>query len=179
MNKNKTVMLLLLMSLALNLYLFLKLYGKEFNELISSLDESGVIYREECPKEVVRSRVCSIEVLEKRSDFAMIRVHYHYVKGEEHTNRIVVKAHKGSHDNVVGTRGGFGLIEGENSIDIPFGMYRADTYREDQPYISKYIMVEAKGITEDGKRYTSPHIFRVFADYEHPWFTIGEASSWR
>lgn len=137
------------------------------------------IYKESCPLAPLKSKICSIEVIEKRSDFAMIRVHYHYVKGQEHSNKVVAKANKGSHDNVVGTKGGFDLIEGDNIIEIPLGVYAPGVYSAEKPYMSEYIMVEAKGLTEDGKRYTKPHIFRIFAKYKREWFTHGNNSSWQ
>ena len=137
-----------------------------------------MIYKGTCSFTPLKSEICSIEVLEKRSDFAMLRIHYHYVKGNEHSNKIVVKANKGSHDNVVGTQGGFDLIEGDNIIDIPFGMYESHIHTKTKTYLSKYIMVEAKGLTEDGKSYTTPHIFRVFADYSHPWYIKNGQRSW-
>ena len=178
MNKLKIITALFFISLVLNLYFLARLFGPEMG-LILWPRVTGIIYREDCPESVIKSRVCSIEVLEKRSDFAMVRIHYHYIKGEEHSNRIVVKANKGSHDNVVGTRSAFDLKEGDNIIDIPFGMYRAGKYSKDRPYMSKFIMVEAQGISEDGKRYISPRIFQVYADYEHPWYTEGEYPSWQ
>ncbi len=179
MSKLKIITALLITSLALNCYFAVKIFGIHIGSPFSGVSETGIIYREDCPEDVVKNRICSIEVLEKRSDFAMVRVHYHYIKGHEYSNKIVVKSNKGSHDNVVGTRGGFDLVEGDNTIDIPFGMYKAGVYAKDDPYRSKFIMVKAQGITEDGKRYTSPHIFEVYAKYDHPWYTRSEKTSWQ
>ena len=179
MRKLRIIALLLLISLTLNIYLLIKTYNFEIASLLSGLSQSGIIYEESCPEVVVKNKICSIEVLEKRSDFSMVRVHYHYKKGEEYSNKIVVKANKGSHDNIVGTRGGFDLVEGDNTIDIPFGMYRGGIYTKEAPYNSKYIMVKAQGITEDGKRYTSPHIFEVYAKYDQLWYSNGENTSWQ
>lgn len=186
---------LLILSVSLNIY-FMTLPDKvksfaplalEAEEVVDEvtttvIDENttGVIYQQDCPKEVTESRICSIEVLEKRNDFAMVKVHYHYVKKvSDSTNRVVVKSNKGSHDNVVGTRGAFNLKEGDNTIDMPFGMYRAGTYSNSIPYISKYIMVKAREISADGKHYITPPIFEKFAKYEHVWFVDGDKPSWK
>ena len=179
MNKLKIVSVALFASLALNSLLLIKAYSIEIDKLLSNWYETDLIYKESCPDTVEKNRICSVKVLEKRSDFAMVRVHYHYKKSEEATNKVVVKANKGSHDNIIGTRGGFDLVEGDNTIDIPFGMYKGGVYTGEEPYVSKFIMVKAQGITEDGKRYTSPPIFEIYAKYEHPWYTVGENTSWQ
>ena len=173
-----TLIVFLVLSLGLNLFFLANVYNLEIKDLLSKLRNERVIYQEDCPDTAEKNQICSIELLERRSDFAMIRVHYHYVKGEEYSNTIVVKANKGSHDNVIGTRGGFDLVEGDNTIDIPFGMYRPGSYTKERPYRSNYIMVEARGLTEDGKRYTVPHIFRVYAKYDQAWYAEGGAVSW-
>lgn len=178
---------LLILSVSINIYLVTYAdKDKSFNplnvEVVEVTDENaiGVIYQKGCPKEVTKSRICSIEVLEKRTDFAMARVHYHYVKKvSDSTNRVVVKSNKGSHDNVVGTQGGFNLTEGDNTIDMPFGMYRPGTYSDSAPYFSKYIMVKAREISAGGKRYITPPIFEEFVKYEHAWFVDGEKPSWK
>ncbi|MFK5913248.1 MAG: hypothetical protein QM484_02660 [Woeseiaceae bacterium] len=186
---------LLILSVSLNIY-FMTLPDKvtSFTPLALEVEEvtdevatgvidentTGIIYQQDCPKKVTKSRLCSIEVLEKRSDFSMLQVHYHYVKNvSDSTNRIVVKSNKGSHDNVVGTRGGFNLKEGDNIIDMPFGMYRAGTYSDSEPYVSKYIMVKAREISAGGHRYITPPIFEKFAKYEHVWFVDGDKPSWK
>lgn len=179
MKNSRILVAFLIVSLGLNLFFFTKLYRFEITRVLSRLNDESIIYQDDCSESVVKNRICSIELLEKRSDFAMIRVHYHYIKGEEYSNTIVVKANKGSHDNVIGTRGGFDLIEGDNTIDIPFGMYRAGDYNKEHPYQSNYIMVEARGITEDGKRYTSPHIFQTYVKSDQEWYAEGGIISWR
>ena len=148
-------------------------------DAIPEKDADLNIYKEPCDRIVLKNKLCSVKLLEKRSDFAMIRVHYHYVKGKEDRNRIIVKANKGSHDNVIGTRGTFSLQEGNNVIDIPFGIYRHGDYLEDAPYLSKYIQIEAKGITKEGNHYTSPPIFQHFIPFEEEWFSPPEKSSWQ
>lgn len=177
---------LLLLSFSMNVYFFLpQNKSKIGNSVFTILDKNrsgktGIIYQQDCPNDVVESKICSIEVLEKRTDFAMVRVHYHYFKkANEDTNRIVVKSNKGSHDNVIGTRSAFHLKEGDNTIDLPFGMYRTGTYTRGNPYSSKYIMVQARGISKDSKYYITPPIFDVFANYDQEWYVDGEKSSWR
>lgn len=178
MSKFQITVSLLLISLALNVYLLIHSYNFDFRKIFPGLSDTGIIYRENCPEVVVKNRICSIEVLEKRGDFAMIRVHYHYKKAHEYSNRIVVKANKGSHDNVIGTKGRFDIVEGDNTIDISFGMYRGGKFTKDAPYTSKYIMVKAQGLTQDSKRYTSPHLLEVYAEYDQPWYTDGDNTSW-
>ena len=175
MNKLKIVYVFLVASLALNTYLLLKMNHFDISGLFSWLLDPRTIYYESCPNAVVKNRICSIKILEKQSDFSIVRVHYHYIKADEYYNTIVVKANKGSHDNVVGTRGGFDLIEGDNTIDIPFGMYQSYSYTQEKPYTSKFITVKAQGITEDRKRYTSPHIFDVSTKFEHPWYATRDS----
>ena len=179
MKNSKIIGALLVASLALNAYFLIDTFRFAVIDFLSRAYNENLIYMEDCPESVIKNQICSIELLEKRSDFAMIRVHYHYTKGEEYSNTIVASANKGSHDNVVGTRGGYDLIEGDNTIDIPFGLYRVGNHTKEHPYVSKYIMVEAKGITEDGKRYTSPHIFRVYVEIIQEWYPEGDAISWR
>lgn len=171
---------LLLLSLSMNVYLVTKPNKSKIGSHVSAVPNTGIIYQQECSNDVVSSKICRIEVLEKRTDFAMVRVHYHYVKKEsESSNRIVVKSNKGSHDNVIGTRSAFNLTEGNNTIDLPFGMYRAGSYSMDNPYTSKYIMVKAQGISEDNKHYITPPIFEIYANYDQEWFVDGEKPSWR
>ena len=179
MNKFRIIYVTLVISLILNSYLLLKMYGFEIGKLLSSLSQPGTIYIEKCPEIIDKSRICSIKLLEKRSDFSMLRLHYHYRKSEEYSNQLVVKANKGSHDNIVGTKRSFDLIEGDNTVDIPFGMYRGGIFNKDAPYKSKYIMIKARGIAKDGKSYTSPNIFEIFVNHELLWYTEGEDTSWQ
>lgn len=171
---------LLLLSLSMNVYLFSKPNKSKIGNSVTALPNTGIIYQQDCSNDVVSNKICRIEVLEKRTDFAMVRVHYHYVKQtNEDTNRIVVKSNKGSHDNVIGTRSAFHLKEGSNTIDLPFGMYKAGVYSGNNPYTSKYIMVKARGISKDGSRYITPSIFEVYANYNQEWYVDGEKPSWR
>ncbi len=183
MNKTKAV---LIASILLNIYMVFQLYRVESTNstviLKKSLNETpevGILQKEECPVDVTANRICSIEVIEKRTDFAMIKIHYHYVKGEEGHARIVVKANKGTHDNTIGTRGGPYLMEGSHTILIPFGLYNANAHQKETPYTSEYIVVRAQGISEDGKRYIKPNIFETFIKYKHSWYADGEGVSWR
>lgn len=137
------------------------------------------IYKKDCPYTVLESTICSIKIIEKRNDFILLRVHYHYKKGSEHSNTTIVRANNGSMDNHVGTQGGYILKMGNNTIDIPFGMYRAYDYTEKQPYTSNFIKVVALGITENGNEYTSPHIFNVTVNYNYSWYIIGEKNTWQ
>lgn len=178
MTKFKVVVVLLFISLAANAFFLLNTANLDYRRALSGFSGTGVIHQEECPDTVLRNRICRIEVLEKRGDIAMLRIHYHYRKGHEHSNRIVVKANKGSHDNIVGTKAAFHIVEGDNTIDIPFGMYRAGAFTKNEPYRSKYIMVRAQGLTEDSRNYTSPHLLELYAQYDQPWYMDGEDSSW-
>ncbi len=181
----KITITLLIASLIVNIYLLSKLYRIEttdqsitLQKLSKSTPAIGTIYQEECPTEVTISRICKVELVERRSDFAMIKIHYHYKKGEEGSNRIVVKANNGSHDNTVGTRSAHHLVEGSNTIHIPFGLYSAEEHQEGNPYISEYIVIRAKGISEDSKLYITPHLFEAYIKYKKSWYAVGEKTSW-
>ena len=144
-----------------------------------------IIYQEHCPYKLTISRLCSVEFIEKHGDLAKVRIHYHYKKGEEETNQVIIRANMGSSDNIVGTKGWHGhtLEEGKNIIEIPFGLYRDDVYTDDDPYISKFIKVRALGIdvneSENENKYTSPFIFDVAIEYEYTWYVNGESTPWR
>ncbi|MFT6387170.1 MAG: hypothetical protein ACJAUP_000540 [Cellvibrionaceae bacterium] len=110
MDKIKTFLIL---SLLVNAFLLHQLYSIEttnssiiFQKRINGTPEVGVLHKEECPIDVTANRICRIEVVERRTDFASLKIHHYYVKGEEGHARIVVKANKGTHDNTVGTQGG-------------------------------------------------------------------------
>ncbi|MGB0282490.1 MAG: hypothetical protein ACPGAE_09985 [Neptuniibacter sp.] len=183
MNKVKV---LLALSLLANIYMIFQMYRVEttnnsiiFKKRLNETPEIGVLHKEECPIEVTANRICSIEIVEKRSDFALLKIQYHYVKGDEGYARIAVKANKGTHDNTVGTRGSPHLMEGSHTVLIPFGLYRADTHQKETPYISEFIVVRAQGISKNGKRYITPHIFETFIKYKYAWYAEGENVSWK
>lgn len=172
-------------SLIANVYLLSQLYSINttnesitFQKISKNNPTLRTIYQEDCPVEITKNRICSIELVEKRPDFAMIKIHYHYIKGEEGSTRIVVKANKGSHDNTVGTKSAHHLIEGSNTTLIPFGLYNADIHTTNNPYTSEYLVVRAQGITTDGKRYTTPHILETYIKYKKQWYAEGERTSW-
>jgi hypothetical protein len=62
---------------------------------------------------------------------------------------------------------------------IPFGLYRAEAHGKETPYISEFIVVRVQGISKDGKRYITPHIFETYIKYNHPWFAQNETVSWK
>lgn len=181
----KPTALFLALSLLANAYFISQLYRIDITNGSIAVRKDyvvnpglGTIYEEECPVEVTSNRICAIELVETRPDFTMIKVHYHYVKGEEASTRIVVKANKGSHDNIVGTKSTHHLLEGSHTTLIPFGLYKAGEHTSNNPYVSEYIMVKAQGISADGKRYITPAILEASIKHRKEWHAEGGTVSW-
>ncbi len=166
----KKTTVLLITSFILIFYLFSRLYVTD-----AAID---IMYQEECPENVTKNRICSVELVEKRPDFLMLKIHYHYVKDKEDSNRIVIKANRGSHDNTVGTKRVHSLKEGSNNILIPFGLYKSTDHKESNPYISEYIVIRAKGLSKDNKYYITPHLLETYIKYKKSWYAEGDKTSW-
>ncbi len=167
----KRIATILFLSIFLNIYLGYRLY-------IHNTKNINLLYNEECPQKVEANRICSVEIIEKRSDFLSIKLRYHYIKGEEGKTKVSVKANNGTHDNVVGTRGGHYLKEGDNTIVLPFGLYRSDIFDSHTPYLSKYIAIRAQGISTDGKTFITPDKFSKFIEYNKSWYANKGDLSW-
>jgi|GEM_PF-1870672 len=178
MNKVSTIRIAVIVFLILTIVVCIKYSGMSLDNLLPGTSTTGVLFQQVCPERVVNTKICQVEVIEKRNDFAMLRLHYHYVKGSEASARGSVKANMGSHDNMVGTQGGFTLVEGSHTIDIPFGMYRSASFTKSEPYISDYVIIRAQGLSADKKHYTKPAIFDLSIEREYTWYINGDKRSW-
>ena len=179
---NKITTSLLAVSVIINIVLFSKLFSITTTEDTFTVQKKnktlGVIHKAECPGTITTSKICSVELVEVRPDFAMVKIHYHYKKGIEDKARMVVKANNGSHDNTVGTNSAHHLMEGSNTIQIPFGLYNV-AHKKASPYESSYIVVRAQGISKDGKRYITPHVLENYIPYKKTWYVEGDKVSWK
>ncbi len=173
------VSIALVISLGVNLFLAARL--SDLEGLASSLDTMipgmsfdeatgvGTIFDEGCPPTVKGNRICSISIVEKHSNWALVRIHYHYLKGQEDWNRIVVTAHSGTRDNVIGIHKSYSIAEGNNTIDIAIGFHRGKEFGEQEPYVSKYIMVDVKGVDRRHNIYLTPELMEIHVEVEQKW----------
>lgn len=140
------------------------------NSVSLMMKGEGVVYREECSSEIIKTRVCSVEITQKNASHAIARIHYHYVKGIEDSNRIFVSADQGKFDNKIGVSSIFSAAPGDNFIDVKFGLFSPDKFT-DEAYVSDFLNVEIRG-ADDVKNIYLPSIVMLNIEYHKKWSAV-------
>ncbi len=131
---------------------------------------TGVIFTAECPKSVTRTQICSVEIIKKTENGAVARIHYHYVKNNYNVNRIVVTADQGKHDNIIGIQKIHRVVEGDNFIDVAFGLFKGEVFSKEQPYLSQFIFINIREVDKNSNIYIRPEPLEFRTKYNHPWY---------
>ena len=132
---------------------------------------TGVLYEEPCQSSVSKTRICKITITNKTASHAVAKVHYHYVKGSEDKNRLFIIANKGRFDNTIGVREAYGLVEGDNYVDVIFGLFNPDKFSRKQAYLSDFFSLEVRGVDEQANIYIRPSIINITTKYHQAWYS--------
>lgn len=176
MSINRKVFLSAILAISLITVGLVGLYYSRFSNsfagsLFLPINGTGVLYQDSCQSTVNKTKICQITIMSKTESHAVARVHYRYIKGPEDRNRLFIVANKGKFDNTIGVGTAYGLSEGDNSVDVIFGLFRPDKYTKEHPYITEYFTLEVRGIDVKANIYISPSLINITTKYHHSWYS--------